>query len=245
MNLRATLLSGPRTYGLATSCLAANVSTAWGTGGSLRPRVASRLAPRASCRRVASSMTWFWSSEPARGAPVRGWSSTCVGRSEVIDLAYVDLREIEVRTERLGPTGHPPAWHHRRLDGRLRRPGLAVPRRRCRRGSRLRRPAAENRRREGLDRSPGHQRTSGVKVGRADHVLVGHPLGRSVPGRLRRCRIVWVIGTGTDWCPTGVAFLVELASRDGVTVRARTKQPRGGKCLGAVGRCAAGERGFR
>jgi holo-[acyl-carrier protein] synthase len=38
----------------------------------------------------------------AKEAVVKAWSSTCFGHPEVIDPAYVDLREIEVRTDAWG-----------------------------------------------------------------------------------------------------------------------------------------------
>lgn len=47
----------------------------------------------------AQSLAARWA---AKEAVIKAWSSTCFGHPEVIDPAFVDLREIEVRTDAWG-----------------------------------------------------------------------------------------------------------------------------------------------
>ena len=58
-----------------------------------------RRAARAGSGSEAESLAARWA---AKEAVVKAWSSTCFGSPEVIDPAYVDLREIEVRTDAWG-----------------------------------------------------------------------------------------------------------------------------------------------
>ena len=61
-----------------------------------------RRAARAGSGSEAESLAARWA---AKEAVVKAWSSTCFGSPEVIDPAYVDLREIEVRTDAWGRPG--------------------------------------------------------------------------------------------------------------------------------------------
>ena len=58
-----------------------------------------RRAARAGSGSEAESLAARWA---AKEAVVKAWSSTCFGSPEVIDPAYVELREIEVRTDAWG-----------------------------------------------------------------------------------------------------------------------------------------------
>ncbi|MEO7351881.1 MAG: holo-ACP synthase [Marmoricola sp.] len=58
-----------------------------------------RRAARAGEGSEAESLAARWA---AKEAVVKAWSSTCFGHPEVIDPAFVDLREIEVRTDAWG-----------------------------------------------------------------------------------------------------------------------------------------------
>jgi holo-[acyl-carrier protein] synthase len=58
-----------------------------------------RRAARAGSGSEAESLAARWA---AKEAVIKAWSSTCFGHPEVIDPAYVDLREIEVRTDAWG-----------------------------------------------------------------------------------------------------------------------------------------------
>ena len=58
-----------------------------------------RRAAQAGPGGEAQSLAARWA---AKEAVVKAWSSTCFGHPEVIDPAYVDLREIEVRTDAWG-----------------------------------------------------------------------------------------------------------------------------------------------
>ena len=58
-----------------------------------------RRAARAGSSSEAESLAARWA---AKEAVIKAWSSTCFGHPDVIDPAYVDLREIEVRTDAWG-----------------------------------------------------------------------------------------------------------------------------------------------
>ncbi len=58
-----------------------------------------RRAARAGSGSEAESLAARWA---AKEAVIKAWSSTCFGHPEVIDPTYVDLREIEVRTDAWG-----------------------------------------------------------------------------------------------------------------------------------------------
>ena len=58
-----------------------------------------RRAARAGDGSEAESLAARWA---AKEAVIKAWSSTCFGHPDVIDPAYVDLREIEVRTDAWG-----------------------------------------------------------------------------------------------------------------------------------------------
>lgn len=58
-----------------------------------------RRAARAGSGSEAESLAARWA---AKEAVIKAWSSTCFGHPEVIDPDYVDLREIEVRTDAWG-----------------------------------------------------------------------------------------------------------------------------------------------
>jgi holo-[acyl-carrier protein] synthase len=58
-----------------------------------------RRAARAGEGGEAQSLAARWA---AKEAVVKAWSSTCFGHPEVIDPEFVDLREIEVRTDAWG-----------------------------------------------------------------------------------------------------------------------------------------------
>jgi holo-[acyl-carrier protein] synthase len=58
-----------------------------------------RRAARAGSGGEAQSLAARWA---AKEAVIKAWSSTCFGHPEVIDPAFVDLREIEVRTDAWG-----------------------------------------------------------------------------------------------------------------------------------------------
>jgi holo-[acyl-carrier protein] synthase len=58
-----------------------------------------RRAARAGAGSEAESLAARWA---AKEAVVKAWSSTCFGHPEVIDPEFVDLREIEVRTDAWG-----------------------------------------------------------------------------------------------------------------------------------------------
>jgi len=58
-----------------------------------------RRAARAGSGSEAESLAARWA---AKEAVIKAWSSTCFGHAEVIDPTYVDLREIEVRTDAWG-----------------------------------------------------------------------------------------------------------------------------------------------
>lgn len=62
-------------------------------------RRAARAGEGRSEVREAESLAARWA---AKEAVVKAWSSTCFGHPEVIDPAYVDLREIEVRSDAWG-----------------------------------------------------------------------------------------------------------------------------------------------
>lgn len=62
------------------------------------PRDTRQDTPR-DTRREAESLAARWA---AKEAVIKAWSSTCFGHPEVIDPAYVDLREIEVRSDAWG-----------------------------------------------------------------------------------------------------------------------------------------------
>src|SRR6187397_1723906 len=58
-----------------------------------------RRAARSGESTEAQSLAARWA---AKEAVIKAWSSTCFGHPEVIDPTYVDLREIEVRTDAWG-----------------------------------------------------------------------------------------------------------------------------------------------
>lgn len=62
-------------------------------------RRAARVGNGNDARREAESLAARWA---AKEAVIKAWSSTCFGHPEVIDPAYVDLREIEVRSDAWG-----------------------------------------------------------------------------------------------------------------------------------------------
>ena len=62
-------------------------------------RRAARVGNGNDTRREAESLAARWA---AKEAVIKAWSSTCFGHPEVIDPAYVDLREIEVRSDAWG-----------------------------------------------------------------------------------------------------------------------------------------------
>lgn len=62
-------------------------------------RRAARAGEGLGSLREAESLAARWA---AKEAVVKAWSSTCFGHPEVIDPEYVDLREIEVRTDAWG-----------------------------------------------------------------------------------------------------------------------------------------------
>ncbi len=62
-------------------------------------RRAARSGSDGDSFREAESLAARWA---AKEAVIKAWSSTCFGHPDVIDPAYVDLREIEVRTDAWG-----------------------------------------------------------------------------------------------------------------------------------------------
>jgi holo-[acyl-carrier protein] synthase len=62
-------------------------------------RRAARAGSDGDSFREAESLAARWA---AKEAVIKAWSSTCFGHPEVIDPTYVDLREIEVRTDAWG-----------------------------------------------------------------------------------------------------------------------------------------------
>jgi holo-[acyl-carrier protein] synthase len=58
-----------------------------------------RRAAQVGAGGEAQSLAARWA---AKEAVIKAWSSTCFGHPEVIDPAFVDLREIEVRTDAWG-----------------------------------------------------------------------------------------------------------------------------------------------
>ena len=62
-------------------------------------RRAAQAGPGAPDFAEAQSLAARWA---AKEAVIKAWSSTCFGHPEVIDPAFVDLREIEVRTDAWG-----------------------------------------------------------------------------------------------------------------------------------------------
>ena len=74
-------------------------STSPAPGSRARSPPVSAARPGPASGGEAESLAARWA---AKEAVIKAWSSTCFGHPEVIDPEYVDLREIEVRTDAWG-----------------------------------------------------------------------------------------------------------------------------------------------